>query len=57
MAFYYYELSENGWEYSSLIDVECEEKPTIVNSEEEHYMIVNGAKIIFDEEIREVKQH
>lgn len=57
MAFYYYELSENGWEYSALIDVECEEKPTIFNSEEEHYMLVNGAKIIFDEEIREVKQH
>lgn len=54
---YHYELSENGWEYKGLIDVESDEKPTVFNDKnnDEHYMIVNGAKITFDEEIRECK--
>jgi hypothetical protein len=53
MAIYNYSLSENGWEYEGLISVESDEKPVCINTEEEHYLIVNGAKIFFDEEIRE----
>lgn len=53
MKKYHYKLSENGWEYTGFIDVESEEKPTIFNSDNEHYLIVNGAKISFDEEIIE----
>ena len=53
MEKYHYELSENGWEYTGNIVVETEEKPIVFNSDDEHYLIVNGAKIIFDEEIIE----
>lgn len=55
MAKYYYSLSENGWEYSGEVIVEADEKPICINDEEnyEHYLIVNGAKIFFDEEIKE----
>ena len=56
MKIYYYELIKKGCENSILIDIECNEKPIVFNSYKEHYMIVNGAKIIFDYEIREVKQ-
>ena len=56
MARYFYELSENGWEYAGNIEIETDEKPVCINDSlhSEHYLIVNGAKIIFDEEIREV---
>ena len=56
MARFFYELSENGWEYTGNIEVESDEKPVCTNdcANGEHYLIVNGAKIIFDEEIREV---
>lgn len=53
MEKYHYELSENGWEYTGNIVVESEEKPIVFNSDDEHYLSVNGAKIIFDEEIIE----
>lgn len=55
MARYFYELSENGWEYTGNIEVEADEKPVCTNDNDEHYLIINGAKIIFDEEIREAK--
>lgn len=55
MARYFYELSENGWEYIGDIEVEADEKPVCINDRYAHYLIVNGAKIIFDEEIRERK--
>lgn len=54
MKKYHYELSENGWEYTGFVDIESEEKPLCVNENGEHYLVVNGAKIIFDEEIIEV---
>ena len=54
MARFFYELSENGWEYTGNIEVDADEKPVCTNDNDEHYLIVNGAKIIFDEEIREV---
>ena len=56
MARFFYELSENDWEYTGNIEVESDEKPVCTNdcTNGEHYLIVNGAKIIFDEEIREV---
>lgn len=55
MARYYYELSENGWEYTGNIEVESDEKPVCVcdTVNDEYYLLVNGAKISFDEEIRE----
>ena len=53
MKKYYYELSENGWEYTGKIEVESDEAPICVNNYNEHYLIVNGAKITFDEEILE----
>ena len=56
MARFFYELSENGWEYTENIEVEADEKPVCTNDNGEHYLIVNGAKIIFDEEIVEAKQ-
>ena len=55
MARFFYELSENGWEYTGNIEVEADEKPVCTNDNGEHYLIVNGAKIIFDEEIVEAK--
>ena len=55
MARFFYELSENGWEYIGNIEVEADEKPVCTNDNGEHYLIVNGAKIIFDEEIVEAK--
>ena len=56
MAKYRYELSENGWEYTGYITVESSEEPICVNddSKNEHYLIVNGARIDFDEEIRNI---
>ena len=56
MSRYFYELSEHSWEYVGEIEVEANEKPTCVNDDSngEHYLIVNGAKIIFDEEIKEI---
>lgn len=55
MAKYYYELSENGWEYTGHIEIESGMKPICVSDRlnDDYYLIVNGAKIIFDEEIRE----
>jgi hypothetical protein len=53
MEVYHYLLSENGWEYEGLIAVESDEKPICINEDDEHYLIVNGAKIFFDEEIKE----
>jgi len=53
MAKYYYALSENGWEYTGWVTVESDEKPVVCNSDDEHYLMVNGAKITFDEEIEE----
>lgn len=53
MARYYYELSENGWEYTGQIEVEADEKPVCVNTYEEHSLSVNGVKIFFDEVIEE----
>ena len=57
MARFFYELSENGLEYTGNIEVEADEKPVCTNDylNGEHYLIINGAKIIFDEEIRETK--
>ena len=55
MARFFYELSANGWEYTGNIEVEADEKPACTNDNGEHYLIVNGAKIIFDEEIVEAK--
>lgn len=56
MARHFYELSENGWEYVGNIEVESDEKPICINDyvNGEHYLIVNGVQIIFDEEIREI---
>ena len=56
MARHFYELSENCWEYRGNIEVESDEKPICINDYEngEHYLIVNGVQIIFDEEIREI---
>lgn len=53
MASYFYELSENGWEYTGNIKVEADEKPICINTYEEHSLSVNGVKIFFDEEIIE----
>lgn len=53
MGKYHYSLSENGWEYAGWIDVEADEKPILHNTDDEHYLIVNGAKVIFDEDIEE----
>lgn len=55
MAVFSYELSENGWEYTGNIDVEADEKPICINEDNKHYLVINGAKIFFDEEIREVQ--
>ena len=56
MPKYRYELSEHSWEYYGEIEVEANEKPICVNDDlnAEYYLIVNGAKITFDEEIKEV---
>lgn len=53
MERYFYELSENGWEYTGNIEVQCKDKPVCTNNSDEHYLIADGVKIIFDEEIRE----
>ena len=56
MLRHFYELSENGWEYSGNIEVDSDEKPVCYNDclNNEHYLLVNDVKIIFDEEIREI---
>ena len=52
MSLFSYNLSENGWEHRGIITVESNIKPECVNdNEDNHYLIVNGAKIFFDEEI------
>lgn len=53
MTRFFYELSENGWEYTGQIEVEADEKPVCVNTYEEHSLSVNGVKIFFDEVIEE----
>lgn len=56
MARFFYELSENGWEYTGQIEVEADEKPVCVNTYEEHSLSVNGVKIFFDEVIEESEE-
>ena len=57
VARYFYELSENAWEYVGNIELEADEKPICENDQknDKHVLYVNGAKIIFVEEIRERK--
>ena len=55
MKRYKISISQNGWEYTGNIEVDADEKPVCTNDNGEHYLIVNGAKIIFDEEIVEAK--
>ena len=51
MGKYHYALSENGWEYTGYIEVESDEKPICVcdTENDEYYLLVNDAKISFDE--------
>lgn len=55
MVRYYYGLSVND-EYTSHFAVESNQEPICVNDENTHYLIVNGAKMFFDEDIWEVSE-
>ena len=54
MNTYRYILEVNGGEYSHLISVEADERPVCTNEEYNHCLIINGAKVFFEEDIEDV---
>lgn len=47
MANYTVALSENGWEYTGYIHIEADSVEKVDNET----LIINGARVVFDEEV------